>query len=319
MDKISVVVPVYKVEKTLRKCVDSILKQTYKNIEVILVNDGSPDQCGAICDEYLKKDDRVKVIHKSNGGLSDARNVGIKIATGKYIGFVDSDDYITEDMYESLYNNIQLYNADIAICGVYNMSLNLIEDTIKEEILFSKREALEELFKNQRIQSFAWNKLYKIELFNDISYPFGKRYEDIFTTYRLFYKSEKIIYSSKKKYVYNNNPESITSQSFSLKDLDLLEAGKELMEFSQKYYTDISHYQVETFVKYNTAILRKMIKSNYIDYEILYSIVGDIKKYLKIYLKSNYDTGSKLFAIIACFNIKFLVIFYKNLLKIGVG
>lgn len=121
MPKISIIVPVYNVEKYLEKCVRSILAQTFTDFELILVDDGSPDSSGAMCDQFAKQDERVKVIHKENGGLSDARNAGIEIATGEYLGFIDSDDYIADDMYELLYTNIVKEDADLSICGIYDV------------------------------------------------------------------------------------------------------------------------------------------------------------------------------------------------------
>ena len=124
MAKVSVIVPVYKVENYLKKCVNSLINQTLKDIEIILVDDGSPDSCGKICDEYAKNDSRVKVIHKQNEGLSEARNVGIMAAKSPYIGFVDSDDYVAEDMYEMLYENLIKTNADVSVCGLYDCYSN---------------------------------------------------------------------------------------------------------------------------------------------------------------------------------------------------
>jgi glycosyltransferase involved in cell wall biosynthesis len=121
MCEISIIVPVYDVEKYLKKCVDSILNQTFKDFELILVDDGSPDNSGAICDQYAEKDSRVRVIHKENGGLSDARNAGIEVARGKYLGFVDSDDFVNEDMYKQLYTSIIENNADLSICGIFDL------------------------------------------------------------------------------------------------------------------------------------------------------------------------------------------------------
>ena len=150
-DLISIIIPVYKVEKYLEKCIESVLKQTYTNLQIILVDDGSPDNCGKICDEYAKKDSRIEVIHKANGGLSDARNVGISKAKGRYIGFVDSDDYIKEDIRNK-------------------------ENGIRE---YSRLDILKEVLLDKNIQSYAWNKLYEKELFDEIKYPIGKKYEEL--------------------------------------------------------------------------------------------------------------------------------------------
>jgi len=180
-DLISIIIPVYNVEKYLERCVKSVINQTYKNLEIILVDDGAKDNSGKMCDELSKLDSRIKVIHKENGGLSDARNFGLKIATGDYIGFVDSDDYIADDMYETLYHTIKNNNADISIVSFYEMYKEKVigvRDSGNLEIL-SKQEAMKELLIDTKIQSYAWNKLFKKELFNDLKFPTGKNFEDI--------------------------------------------------------------------------------------------------------------------------------------------
>ena len=205
-DLISVIVPIYNVEKYLNRCVDSIINQTYKNLEIILVDDGSPDNCGKICDEYAKKDKRIKVIHKKNGGLSDARNAGIDLAKGKYIGFVDSDDYIEKDMYSYLYNLVLENNAQISICNWYEVNENeRIDKNIKfNDFTIGKDRAIEMLIQDKIIKNYAWNKLYDISLFKkyDIRYPYGRKMEDVGTTYKLFYYSKKIAIGNKPEYNY---------------------------------------------------------------------------------------------------------------------
>ena len=203
---ISIIVPIYKVETYIKKCVDSILNQAYKNLEVILVDDGSPDNCGDICDEYSLIDNRVKTIHKKNGGLSSARNAGLDVASGDYIGFVDSDDWIESDMYESLYKTLTERKADISVCGRYIVEdgrITTISDT-EEVQVFTKQEALSQLVLDEYngIKNFAWDKLYKKELFENIRYPEGKYYEDIFTTYKLFSLSNMIAEIKSPKYYY---------------------------------------------------------------------------------------------------------------------
>ena len=208
---ISIIVPVYNVEKYLEKCVISIISQTYKNIEIILVDDGATDNSGKICDELKEKDKRIQVIHKKNGGLSDARNAGLKIARGEYIGFVDSDDYIEKDMFETLYKLNKENNADISIVSFYELyggKIIGVRDSKKLEIL-DKIEAMKELLIDTKIQSYAWNKLFKKELFKDIIFPTNKNFEDIATTLLLFEKANKIVLLESPKYYYVRRDDSI--------------------------------------------------------------------------------------------------------------
>ncbi|MBU3179825.1 glycosyltransferase [Clostridium psychrophilum] len=232
---ISIIVPIYKVEAYIKNCLDSILSQTYKNLEVILVDDGSPDNCGNVCEEYSRKDKRVKVIHKKNGGLSSARNAGLDIAIGEYIGFIDSDDWIENDMYESLYNALIKYNADISVCGRYIVQgsrITTISDSEKA-LIFTRREALSELVLDEYsgMKNFAWDKLYKKELFEDIRYPEGKYFEDIFTTYKLFSKSEKIVDIKSPKYYYLLRGDSICGSNTARKRYDYYDANIRCLEY----------------------------------------------------------------------------------------
>ncbi len=208
---ISIIVPVYNVEEYLEKCVESIINQTYKNIEIILVDDGATDNSGKICDELGKKDDRIIVIHKANGGLSDARNAGLKIAKGEYIGFVDSDDYIAEDMFETLYNLNKKYNSEISIVSFYEIYKGKVigvRDSKKLEEL-TKIEAIRELLIDTNIQSYAWNKLFKKELFEGLEFPTNKNFEDIATTLLLFEKANKVVLLEDPKYYYVRRDNSI--------------------------------------------------------------------------------------------------------------
>lgn len=231
MDKISVIVPVYNVEKYIHKCVDSIINQTYENLEIILVDDGSPDNCGKICDEYSKKDNRIRVIHKENGGLSSARNAGLDIATGEYIGFVDSDDYIATDMYEKLYECIQKEKSDMAICNFLyvdesylpiehlNIDTSLKNETLKNTEIYYK-------FLEHKGWYFitAVNRLYKKNIWSVLRFPCGKQHEDEFTAHRIVGVCDTVSCIDDALYYYIQREGSITNVDFSLKNLDAVEA-----------------------------------------------------------------------------------------------
>lgn len=226
-DLISIIVPIYKVEKYLRKCIDSILAQTYANIEVILVDDGSPDRCGAIADEYAAKDSRVRVIHKENGGLSSARNAGVDIAKGEYIGFVDSDDYIHPVMYEKLYTAVKTSASDMAVCDYVCVH----EDgTLCGHQYFFGRIPTgiltrEEAFTGSQfiLSPTAWNKLYRKALLQAVRFPEGKVHEDEFTAHHFYGQCNKIACMQDVLYYCVEREGSITSQ-FEMKNLDSIDA-----------------------------------------------------------------------------------------------
>ncbi|MGG7213279.1 glycosyltransferase family 2 protein [Clostridium nigeriense] len=232
---ISVIVPVYNTEKYIRKCIESLLNQTYKRLEIILVDDGSQDRSGEICDEYKSIDERITVIHKKNGGLSDARNVGIKIAKGEYIAFLDSDDWVDINLYSRLYSILKKYSAEISIC---NFKKVFDEDDIlssSEKIYnYSNIEALEEIYGENCAQMIvAWNKLYKKNIFRGLYYPKGKIHEDEFLTPKLLYRANKIVYIEEELIYYRQTPNSIMNSEFSIRRLDYLEILEERNEFIQ--------------------------------------------------------------------------------------
>ena len=232
---ISIIVPIYNVEKYLKKCIESIINQTYKNIEIILVDDGSPDNCGIICDEYSQKDKRIIVIHKENGGLSDARNKGIDIAKGDYLTFIDSDDFVNIDYIEKLYNSIKLNNTKLAQCGISKVNENneIIEKlNYDENYIKTSHEILNELYGKHLIENVVvWNKMYAKELFKNIRFPVGKIHEDEFTTYKLIYYSKNVAIVSDSLYNYRQNNASIMGRKFNIKRLNLLEALEQRIQF----------------------------------------------------------------------------------------
>lgn len=203
---ISVIIPVYNVEAYLSKCIDSVRNQTYRNLEILLVNDGSTDYCESICERYAALDARIKVIHKENGGLSDARNAGIEAARGEFLGFVDSDDWIDEDMYELLYNLISEYEADIAICRIREVSgKEIIDGSTNDLVVCNGAEALMFMAtqKNDyRFNHTVTNKLIRKELIQDARFPVGTLVEDIYFTPPLMYASKRCVYRDEAKYNY---------------------------------------------------------------------------------------------------------------------
>ena len=296
-DKISVVVPIYNVEKYLDRCINSIINQTYKNLEIILVDDGSTDNSGKIADKYKKIDSRIKVIHKTNGGLSDARNKGIRIASGKYISFIDSDDYIAEDMISYLYKLINDNNSEISICNFQQFSsIEEINDSkdfnIDESNIYNYTgvEMLQILLKgNISYGDYAWNKLYLLSLFNNIQYPIGKKMEDIGTTYKLYFNSKKVTIGAEKKYFYYKRNDSILGKNDIKVYQDKLELSIERIEWLQKRNVKLD------YTDYNIDLINKIIElyrnNNNIDskkyfYEKKYDLLLDkLLKSIKIFNK----------------------------------
>lgn len=243
MAKLSIIVPVYNVEKYLKECIDSILNQKFQDFELILVNDGSTDLSGKICDEYSKKDNRIEVIHKANGGLSSARNEGIEKAKGVYIGFVDSDDWINENMYSHMIDNSNIHNADIVVCNIMSMKKNGDEipyTNINNEISFTREEAMSELFKNEIILFSACNKIFRKIIFDGLRYKEGIILEDMDLSYKIFNRVNKVYYIHNPYYHYRYNDNSILRSEFNLKRLDEYMVRKEMYEFYRGEYPDIA-------------------------------------------------------------------------------
>lgn len=208
--KISVIVPVYRVERYLRKCLDSVVGQTYRNLEIILVDDGSPDNCGAICDEYAAKDSRITVIHKENGGVSSARNVGLAAATGEWIGWVDSDDWIEPDMYGYMLKKAEKYGADIAVCSRIEIySDREVARGWEKDLVIGREDALILLLKNDVMQNYLCDKLWRRELFQGMTFPENRTFEDVAVMHRLFERAERTVCLPEAKYNYLQRAGSI--------------------------------------------------------------------------------------------------------------
>lgn len=312
---ISIIVPVYKVEKYLNRCIDSLINQTYKDIEILLIDDGSPDNCPQICDDYAKMDRRIKVFHKKNGGLSDARNYGIEKCQGTYITFVDSDDYVNDEMVELLYRSLIDNKCDISICmsQMFSDKDDVIIDYSDNQVCcLSKNDALEKMLYHQIYHS-SWGKLFKKSLFNNIRFPVGKIMEDLATSYLLFYNSSRIVVNSRKLYYYYQREDSIMHNSFSLKQLDGVEAVIE----------------ETSFIKENIPALYKAAICNEFRcaYENLIKIPKKNKSYIKEYKniknlikKDRYivlfdhkaPKKYRIMALISCISVNILVFIQKE-------
>lgn len=251
---ISVIIPVYKAEKHFRKCMDCIINQTYKNLEIILVDDGSPDNCGQMCDEFAKQDSRIRVIHKENGGQSSARNAALDIMTGDYVGFVDSDDWIETDMYQHLYNLISDYNAQISICGAKLEYLNgkisyFNTDYPKNKTIrqYNTIEALTENFNNSKITYSLCDKLYESKIFSNLRFTEGKIYEDMEIIPKCLENADRIVYDPTPLYHYNLTEESTIRGTFNPKrfaevDVALKKAEDYKIRYPQLYDISMASY-----------------------------------------------------------------------------
>ena len=254
---VSVIVPIYKVEQYLAHCIKTILQQSYKNLEIILVDDGSPDNCGEMCDEFAMQDNRIKVIHKQNGGLSDARNAGIDVATGGYITFVDSDDYILPDMIESLMKVIVNANADIAQCNYLRSKCDSVDEHRHESCQSDKftvyfDDKMSAYLKDNKINTVAW-----------IRFPVGRLHEDVFTTYRLIHEARSAAVTDYVGYVYRINENSITTSKFSPKKLDSVYGKIEMSEFMEINYPDLRKQAYSGIIYACNQCLLQMAKSRY--------------------------------------------------------
>lgn len=280
---ISVIVPVYNVEAYLSYCLDSILKQTYTNLEIIVVNDGSPDNCSTICERYAKMDVRIKVLHKQNGGLSDARNVGIDCARGDYISFVDSDDYVAEDFIATLYNNMKSHNADISICNYVETKSSVWYggEEYNEVSGFGNIEALEKLYfgsaQERKAMVVAWNKLYKRDIFQQLRYPVGKRNEDEFIIQDILYKAKKIVYTSAELYYYLQREHSIMG-------FGALVYDRKRMDQQEAYYKRIKFFQVHGLHKLYSESVFVYLDTVFVEYGLARKKQASKEIYNQIYI-----------------------------------
>lgn len=312
---ISIIVPVYKVEQYLSQCLDSIVNQTFKDLEIILVDDGSPDRCGMICDEYARKDKRIQVYHIEFSGLSAARNYGMTRARGEFLGFVDSDDWLEPNMFETLFQQMEEHGSDVAICSFYYDYLDqTIAATVVDEQFYNNRDLLLALLSG-KLGSMVWNKLYKISSFKRILFPESRVLEDIATLYKVFVNTATAVSISKPLYHYRIRKGSI-SQIHSLKYLiDCWIAYKERFEFflqkneykDDQELVDVLHYGCALAIAktwrwvYGCQIRESTFYWSYIDEMCLFS-----REYLPWFGKEKWPFFLRLSCFLSKFKIPFI-------------
>ena len=278
---ISIIVPVYNVENYISKCLGSIINQTEKNIEILVIDDGSTDNSGVICDTIEKSDPRVRVFHKNNGGLSSARNFGIDMARGQYIGFVDGDDYISPDMYETLLRLARDNNADMSMCALYDVfgeKIRKINSDINE-IVVEKEDAIKMVFEAKIVSVTAVNKLYKKTLFDDVRYPIGKTAEDAFVIVDLLSRCNKVAITSAQKYYYIHRRDSITTRTFN-GNIDAIRACERNYRIIEQHFPGLLDLAKMRLCLAHFFILDRLLLDDKNEF-------GDIKRRVISYLNSN--------------------------------
>ena len=270
---VSIVIPVYNTDKYLRRCIKSVINQTYNNLEIIIVDDGSTDKSMEICQEFLVHDKRIKLISKKNEGQAIARNIGIASSNGNYLGFVDSDDYIMEDMIESLLLNLIKYDADVSICGFYTDYIIKKKKnySFPDLQIFNNTELMDKYINTPIINSIIWNKLYKKELWDNITFPEIRSKEDIFIMHELLGRAQKAIHIGECKYIQFVRPGSTEQSNFSLADLNLIYAVKKQQEYINANYPQLKKNVAVKLARTYINILRKIHSSfSYHEFHDLY-------------------------------------------------
>lgn len=290
-DLITIIVPIYNVEKYLQRCIDSLINQTYYNIEILLINDGSKDNSLSICKKNSLKDIRIKLISQENHGLAYTRNIGIQYAAGKYIMFVDSDDYIHPQMVEILHRNLKKENAEISSCGHLEIYTNGFTDILNKKRIYKNytpEEALQVFLFTHEIDVVCWNKLFLKSLFDNIYFPEKKLFEDHYTIYKILDKAHKIVFDSTPLYYYCKRNDSIGGNKYSTKNLQL----KDAIEEECKYI--ISHHPaIQSDIKIGEifwliVLYNKMMLANQIDKKFEHNLQKKIKKHIILIIKSNH-------------------------------
>ncbi len=299
---ISVIVPVYKVEKYLPRCVDSILAQTYKDLEIILVDDGSPDNCGEICDEYALKDSRIKVIHKQNGGQSDARNVGIEAATGEYISFVDSDDFIEPEMLMTMYRLQQEQNSDVVCGGIRDIckGKEFLACSENKIINCTGEQALKYILEGKYCAGSVCSKMIRKEILNEKRFLVGKIYEDAFLLPQLMLSAHRVTITTQPVYNYWHRTGSTTTAPFEKKHMDIVEAYEENYDFVMNNCPDLEEVARFRLCWANFVVLDRLLQvSDYNKYPEYQQVVRFLKENACFVMRCHYFQKTRRIAAVA--------------------
>lgn len=300
MPKISIIIPVYNVERYLEKCLHSVLQQTFQDFEVILIDDGSQDASGDICNQFAQKDSRITVYHQENQGQSAARNYGLTKATGEFIGFVDSDDYLKETMYQTLFDLCQKYQADLAMCRLLdcyqNTDIDYHQETVKEFVL-NREQAIEMVMKAEIMSVTPVNKLYRRSLFHDITFPLGMIAEDAYIMLELIHQAKKIAVTTAIEYYYIHREGSSTAKSFSPIDLSAIKAYEKNLDFIKKHYPKLESVGLMRCCWAHFYALDKLLLSDYDDLKLKRELIRWLRKHFKVILHDSTFKRNRKFAM----------------------
>lgn len=312
---ISVIVPVYNVEGCLERCIQSILVQTYENMEIILIDDGSTDSSGAICDRYSGTDNRIRIIHQANGGLSDARNSALNVLHGEYLAFIDSDDFVSEDYIEYLYHLIQINDADISFAGSQSFAdmSKIRRDKSPGYLLLPAQAAIEKMLLTKGCSHTAWGKLYRSDLWSSQRFPKGLLYEDYATIYRVFADAHQTVFGNASKYYYYQREDSIMKSKFSEENLVLLDISDDVTKFIIEKYPDLFVEAMRLNLVSYCKVLKNILDVDFGVYrDEQLKIINYIKKRGPILLKSpKISKTDKIKIVSLYFGRRVFYMFYK--------
>jgi len=320
---VSVIIPVYNVEEYLRECVDSVLAQTYTDIEIILVDDGSPDNCGAICDEYAAKDERVRVIHQHNQGIAATRNTGLDAVRGEYIVFLDSDDYLKPDMVQQLHTVCKEQQADMCCCSYVYKKGEKLCDRQEQNMpsaqmeLYEGNQRLDNYIRDRKFAHAVWAKMFAAELFNGIRFPEGRLYEDVFVMPILVQKARRIANIRYEGCVYRKREDSITNGNFGIEQADRLESRLAQLDFVKKVRPDLAPYAVVNLLDISKLQLYRIVRSGgkqeYTEFEKRLQRIH--RKHICTYIKYGRSRNDIVFMALAAINIHLAKLMAAFLLK----